>query len=296
MNYQGSYCALITPFKDGELDKTSFKNIIEFHKENGTRGIIPCGTTGESATLSHDEHKLVVELAIEYSDNKLQVVAGTGSNSTEEAILLTKHAKMAGADSALIVVPYYNKPTQKGLKEHYLKIADAIDLPIFIYNIPGRSVVDMNDDIICELSLHKNIIGIKDATNDLTRPLRLKRNISHKKFFQLSGEDGTQLAYLTQGGDGVISVTANIAPKLVSKMHNCWFQGNFEEAMSINKKLSYINDLLFVESNPCPVKYAAHLLGMCNYEIRLPLTKINKESEIKIKEEIKKLSLSFSLS
>ena len=154
----------------------------------------------------------------------------------------------------------------------------------------------MNDDIICELSLHKNIIGIKDATNDLTRPLRLKRNISHKKFFQLSGEDGTQLAYLTQGGDGVISVTANIAPKLVSKMHNCWFQGNFEEAMSINKKLSYINDLLFVESNPCPVKYAAHLLGMCNYEIRLPLTKINNESEIKIKEEIKKLSLSFSLS
>ena len=239
---------------------------------------------------------MVVELAIEYSDNKLQVVAGTGSNSTEEAILLTKHAKMAGADSALIVVPYYNKPTQKGLKEHYLKIADAIDLPIFIYNIPGRSVVDMNDDIICELSLHKNIIGIKDATNDLTRPLRLKRNISHKKFFQLSGEDGTQLAYLTQGGDGVISVTANIAPKLVSKMHNCWFQGNFEEAMSINKKLSYMNDLLFVESNPCPVKYAAHLLGMCNYEIRLPLTKINNESEIKIKEEIKKLSLSFSLS
>ena len=183
----------------------------------------------ESLTLSHEEHKLVVELAIEFAEGKMQVIAGTGSNSTKEAIIFTEHAKSAGADSALIVVPYYNKPSQRGLKEHYLKIADAVDLPIFIYNIPGRSVIDMSDQTILDLSFHQNIIGIKDATNDLTRPLKLKKMISHKKFFQLSGEDGTQLAYLAQGGDGVISVTANIAPNLVSTMHDEWFAGNYNE-------------------------------------------------------------------
>ena len=294
MNYQGSNCALITPIKNGDIDKKSFKNIIKWHIKSGTKGIIPCGTTGESPTLSHEEHKLVVELALEYSDNQLRVIAGTGSNSTEEAISFTKHAKSAGANSALVVVPYYNKPSQMGLKEHYLKIADSSDLPLFIYNIPGRSVVDMNDDTIYELSLHENIIGIKDATNDLTRPIRLKKNITHKKFFQLSGEDGTQLAYLAHGGDGVISVTANIAPKLVSSLHDEWFKENYKEAMSINEKLANINNLLFIESNPCPVKYAAYLLGMCEYEIRLPLVKINQENEIKIKEEIESLSLSFT--
>ena len=183
MNYQGSYCALITPFKNGSVDRDSFKNIIEWHIKNGTKGIIPCGTTGESPTLSHEEHKLVVELAIEYSENKLSVIAGTGSNSTKEAVSFTKHAKLAGADSALVVVPYYNKPSQSGLKEHYLKIADSVDLPLFIYNIPGRSVVDMNDETIFELSLHDNIIGIKDATNDLTRPLKLKKILLIKNFF-----------------------------------------------------------------------------------------------------------------
>ena len=293
MNYQGSYCAIITPFKNGSVDRDSLKNIIKWHIKNGTKGIIPCGTTGESPTLSHEEHKSVVEMAIEYSENKLSVIAGTGSNSTNEAVSFTKHAKSAGADSALVVVPYYNKPSQSGLKEHYLKIADSVDLPLFIYNIPGRSVVDMSDETIFELSLHDNIIGIKDATNDLTRPLKLKRNITHKKFFQLSGEDGTQLAYLAQGGDGVISVTANIAAKLVSSMHDEWFKENYKEAMRINEKLSNINNLLFIESNPCPVKYAAHLLGMCDYEVRLPLMKIDQENEIKIKEEIKNLSLSF---
>ena len=293
MNYQGSYCALITPFKNGTVDRNSFKNIIKWHIKNGTKGIIPCGTTGESPTLSHEEHKLVVELAIEYTENKIKVIAGTGSNSTKEAITFTKHAKLAGADSALVVVPYYNKPSQLGLKEHYLKIADSVDLPLFIYNIPGRSVVDLNDESVFDLSMHENIIGIKDATNDLTRPIKLKRNITHKKFFQLSGEDGTQLAYLAHGGDGVISVTANIAPKLVSSMHDEWFKENFKLAMSINEKLVNLNNLLFVESNPCPVKYAASLLRMCDYEIRLPLTKITKENEKKIKEEILNLSLSF---
>ncbi len=294
MNYQGSYCALITPFKNGDIDKSSFENIIKWHIRNGTKGIIPCGTTGESPTLSHEEHKLVVELAIEYANNEIQVIAGTGSNSTKEAIAFTNHAKTAGADSALVVVPYYNKPSQVGLKEHYLKIADSVDLPIFIYNIPGRSVIDMNDETIFDLSLHQNIIGIKDATNDLTRPLKIKKIIKHKKFYQLSGEDGTQLAYLAQGGDGVISVTANIAPKLVSSMHDAWFKGNYEEAMKTNYKLSNINDLLFIESNPSPVKFAASILGMCENEIRLPLAKINKENEAKISEEMENLSLSFS--
>ena len=294
MNYQGSYCALITPFKNGDIDKSSFEKIIKWHIRNGTKGIIPCGTTGESPTLSHEEHKLVVELAIEYANNEIQVIAGTGSNSTKEAIAFTNHAKTAGADSALVVVPYYNKPSQVGLKEHYLKIADSVDLPIFIYNIPGRSVIDMNDETIFDLSLHQNIIGIKDATNDLTRPLKIKKIIKHKKFYQLSGEDGTQLAYLAQGGDGVISVTANIAPKLVSSMHDAWFKGNYEEAMKTNYKLSNINDLLFIESNPSPVKFAASILGMCENEIRLPLAKINKENEAKISEEMGNLSLSFS--
>ena len=294
MNYQGSYCALITPFKNGDIDKSSFENIIKWHIRNGTKGIIPCGTTGESPTLSHEEHKLVVELATEYANNEIQVIAGTGSNSTKEAIAFTNHAKTAGADSALVVVPYYNKPSQVGLKEHYLKIADSVDLPIFIYNIPGRSVIDMNDETIFDLSLHQNIIGIKDATNDLTRPLKIKKIIKHKKFYQLSGEDGTQLAYLAQGGDGVISVTANIAPKLVSSMHDAWFKGNYEEAMKTNYKLSNINDLLFIESNPSPVKFAASILGMCENEIRLPLAKINKENEAKISEEMENLSLSFS--
>ena len=294
MNYQGSYCALITPFKDGVLDRNSFKNIIKWHIKNGTKGIIPCGTTGESPTLSHEEHKLVVELAIEFAEGKMQVIAGTGSNSTQEAIIFTEHAKSAGADSALIVVPYYNKPSQRGLKEHYLKIADAVDIPIFIYNIPGRSVIDMSDQTILDLSFHQNIIGIKDATNDLTRPLKLKKMISHKKFFQLSGEDGTQLAYLAQGGDGVISVTANIAPNLVATMHDEWFAGNYNDAIKINEKLSNINSLLFIESNPSPVKYAASVLGMCDYEIRLPLSRMDKENEIKLKEELKNLSLSYS--
>ena len=294
MNYQGSYCALITPFKNGDIDKSSFEKIIRWHIRNGTKGIIPCGTTGESPTLSHEEHKLVVELATEYANNEIQVIAGTGSNSTKEAIAFTNHAKTAGADSALVVVPYYNKPSQVGLKEHYLKIADSVDLPIFIYNIPGRSVIDMNDETIFDLSLHQNIIGIKDATNDLTRPLKIKKIIKHKKFYQLSGEDGTQLAYLAQGGDGVISVTANIAPKLVSSMHDAWFKGNYEEAMKTNYKLSNINDLLFIESNPSPVKFAASILGMCENEIRLPLAKINKENEAKISEEMENLSLSFS--
>ena len=293
MKYQGSYCALITPFKGDEFDEQSFIKIIEWHIKNGTQGIVPCGTTGESPTLSHDEHKKVVELAVETSGGALQVIAGTGSNSTKEAISLTKHAKQCGADSALVVVPYYNKPSQEGLKKHFLKIADTVDLPIFIYNIPGRSVVDMSNETIEKLSEHENIIGIKDASNDLSRPNYIKKYIKHKKFFQLSGEDGTQLAFLAQGGDGVISVSANIVPNMIADLHNSWFSGDYSKAMNIDLELMELNNVLFLESNPCPVKYAASTLGMCDYELRLPLSKITQTNEKIIDKVLKSLNIDF---
>ena len=294
MKYQGSYCALITPFKNDAFDEKSFRRIIKWHISQGTKGIIPCGTTGESPTLSHEEHKKVVEVAIEASEQKLQVIAGTGSNSTNEAISLTEHAKKAGADSALVVVPYYNKPSQSGLIEHFLKIADSVDLPIFIYNIPGRSVVDMHNETIQKLSEHENIIGVKDASNDLSRPTYINKFIKHKKFFQLSGEDATQMGFLAQGGDGVISVTANIAPRKISDLHNYWFKGDTLKALSIDEELVELNNILFVESNPCPIKFAASKLGMCDYELRLPLTKITKNNQNSISKIIEDLKLNFS--
>ncbi|MDA9558841.1 4-hydroxy-tetrahydrodipicolinate synthase [Alphaproteobacteria bacterium] len=293
MNYRGSYCALITPFKDDAIDKDSLKKIIKWHISQGTKGVIPCGTTGESPTLSHNEHKEVVEIATEVADNKIQVMAGTGSNSTKEAIALTNHAREAGADSALVVVPYYNKPSQQGLIEHYLRIADAVPLPIFIYNIPGRSVIDMENETIEKLAEHENIIGIKDASNDLSRPTYINKYIKHKKFFQLSGEDATQMAFLAQGGDGVISVAANIVPKQISEMHDYWFSHEVSKAMVIDQSLVELYKALFIESNPCPVKYAAYKLGMCNNELRLPLTKITEINEKKMIKIIEKLKISY---
>lgn len=293
MNYKGSYCALITPFKEDAIDKDSLKKIIKWHISQGTKGVIPCGTTGESPTLSHNEHREVVEIVTEVANKKIQVMAGTGSNSTKEAIALTNHAREAGADSALVVVPYYNKPSQQGLIEHYLRIADAVPLPIFIYNIPGRSVIDMENETIEKLAEHENIIGIKDASNDLSRPTYLNKYIKHKKFFQLSGEDATQMAFLAQGGDGVISVAANILPKKISDMHNYWFSNKVSEAMVIDQSLAELYKALFIESNPCPVKYAAYKLGMCNYELRLPLTKITEINEQKMIKIIEKLKISY---
>ena len=293
MNYKGSYCALITPFKEDAIDKDSLKKIIKWHISQGTKGVIPCGTTGESPTLSHNEHREVVEIVTEVANKKIQVMAGTGSNSTKEAIALTNHAREAGADSALVVVPYYNKPSQQGLIEHYLRIADTVPLPIFIYNIPGRSVIDMENETIEKLAEHENIIGIKDASNDLSRPTYLNKYIKHKKFFQLSGEDATQMAFLAQGGDGVISVAANIVPKKISDMHNYWFSNKVSEAMVIDQSLAELYKALFIESNPCPVKYAAYKLGMCNYELRLPLTKITEINELKMIKIIEKLKISY---
>ena len=278
----GSIPALITPFNKDEVDYDSFQKIIEWSIEQGSHGFVPCGTTGESPTLSHDEHKNVVDVCIKIVDKRVPVIAGTGSNNTIEAIEFTKHAEESGADGALIVTPYYNKPTQEGLYLHYKKIAESTNLPIIIYNIPSRSIVDMSIETMIELSKIKNIIGVKDATNDLFRPLLTRTKIK-KEFCYLSGEDGTALAYLIQGGNGCISVTANIAPKLCSELHNHWKNKEIDKALQINLKLAKIHHALFIESSPGPVKYAAKLLNLCNAETRLPLAPINDSTKLIIK-------------
>ena len=279
----GSIPALITPFNKNSIDYDSFYKIIEWSLDQGSHGFVPCGTTGESPTLSHDEHKNVIEECIRVVDKRVPVIAGTGSNNTVEAIDFTNHAEKSGADGVLIVTPYYNKPTQEGLFYHYKKISDSTKLPIIIYNIPGRSVVDMTIDTMVKLSKLDNIIGVKDATNDLFRPL-LTRAFIKKNFCYLSGEDGTVVPYLSQGGQGCISVTANIAPKLCAKLHNDWREWKFEQVFSINLKLAKIHHALFVESSPGPVKYAAHLLGLCSSETRLPLVPINDSTKNLVKE------------
>ena len=278
----GSIPALITPFNKSEVDYDSFQKIIEWSIEQGSHGFVPCGTTGESPTLSHDEHKNVVDVCIKIVDKRVPVIAGTGSNNTIEAIEFTKHAEESGADGALIVTPYYNKPTQEGLYLHYKKIAESTNLPIIIYNIPGRSIVDMSIETMVELSKIKNIIGVKDATNDLFRPLLTRTKIK-KDFCYLSGEDGTALAYLIQGGNGCISVTANIAPKLCSELHNHWKNKEIDKALQINLKLAKIHHALFIESSPGPVKYAAELLNLCSAETRLPLAPIKDSTKLIIK-------------
>lgn len=274
----GSIPALITPFKNGKVDYNSFHKIIEWSIGQGSHGFVPCGTTGESPTLSHEEHKKVIEECIKAVDNRIPVIAGTGSNNTIEAIEFTKHAEEFGANGALVVTPYYNKPTQDGLYSHYRKIAESTSLPIIIYNIPGRSIVDMSINTMTELSKINNIIGVKDATNDLFRPLLTRTKIK-KDFCYLSGEDGTALPYLAQGGNGCISVTANIAPKLCSDLHNHWRDKKIDEVLQINLKLAKIHHALFLESSPGPVKFAAELLNLCSSETRLPLVPIKESTK-----------------
>ena len=291
--FKGSNVALVTPFKDNELDEETYIKLINFHIENGTNGLVPAGTTGESPTLSHSEHEKVIELCINESKGKLPVIAGTGSNSTDEAIALTKHAEKAGADGALVVTPYYNKPTQEGLYQHYKSINDNTNLPIIIYNIPGRCVIDMSVDTMARLFELKNIAGVKDATGDLNRlDLTLKK--LGPEFIQLTGEDGLAFEFNKRGGVGIISVTANIAPKLCSDMqkYSKSKSGNeIKEAERIDQMLQPLHKSLFIESNPAPVKYAAKLLGLCNDEIRLPLVKIKKETEEKVKKTLKSANL-----
>ena len=288
--FKGSIPAVITPFVDDKVDYDSLTKVLNYLIDNGSHGLVPCGTTGESPTLSHDEHKKIIEETIRIADKRIPVIAGTGSNNTLEAIEYTNHAEKSGADAALIVTPYYNKPTQSGLYEHFKTIADKTNIPIIIYNIPGRSIVDMTIETMIELSKIKNIIGVKDATNDLFRPL-LTRKKMQNDFCYLSGEDGTALAYLAQGGHGCISVTANVAPKLCSEMHSAWQDGNISKAQEINLKLSSLHNALFIESSPGPVKYAASLLGLCNENTRLPLSEIKDDTKKVVKNCLQELQL-----
>ncbi len=291
--FKGSNVALITPFKDNNLDEANYIKLINFHLENNTNGLVPAGTTGESPTLSHKEHEKVIELCIKESKGKIPVIAGTGSNSTEEAVALTKHAEKVGADGALIVTPYYNKPTQEGLYQHYKTINDNTSLPIIIYNIPSRCVIDMSVDTMARLFELKNIAGVKDATGDLNRLDQTIKKLG-PEFIQLTGEDGLAFEFNKRGGVGMISVTANIAPKLCSDMQKyskSKSDNEIKEAERIDQMLQPLHKSLFIESNPAPVKYAAKLLGLCDDEIRLPLVKIKKETQEEVKKALSSAKL-----
>ena len=291
--FKGSNVALITPFKNNELDVDTYIKLIHFHIDNGTHGLVPAGTTGESPTLSHEEHQKVIELCIKESKGKIPVIAGTGSNSTKEAISLTKHAEKVGADAALVVTPYYNKPTQEGLYQHYKAINDNCGIPIIIYNIPSRSVIDMTVDTMERLFELKNIAGVKDATGNLDRATLQKERMGNE-FILLTGEDGNVLEFNKRGGVGSISVTANIAPKLCSDFQNFSKSNNsneIKEAERINDLLQPVHKALFIESNPSPVKYAAKLLNLCSDEVRLPLVQVTDLT----KEAVKKALVSAKL-
>ena len=286
--FKGSNVALVTPFKGNSLDEDTYIKIINFHLENGTNGLVPAGTTGESPTLSHREHEKVIELCIQEAKGKIPVIAGTGSNSTTEAISLTEHAEKAGADGALIVTPYYNKPTQEGLYQHYKAINDKCGIPIIIYNIPGRSVIDMTVDTMARLFELKNIVGVKDATGDLNRVDETFKKIGNE-FIQLTGEDGLAYEYNKRGGVGCISVTANIAPKMCSDMQKFSKSQDKDEqkkAEEIDKKLQPVHKSLFIESNPSPVKYAAKLIGLCDDNVRLPLVTVLDETKAEVKKAL----------
>lgn len=281
--FQGSITALITPFSNGHLDEDAFQKFVDWQIEEGTDALVPCGTTGESPTLSHEEDMRITALCVEVAKGRVPVIAGTGSNSTDEAISLTAHAKKAGADAALVVTPYYNKPTQEGLYQHYRAIHDAVEIPLVIYNIPGRSIVDMSVETMARLAELPNIVGVKDATADLQRPWRTRQAIGDD-FAQLSGEDATIMPFLVQGGHGCISVTANVAPRLCAELHDAWRARDVDRAMRINDRLMPLHEALFIESSPAPVKYAAHLLGLCENRLRLPLVSVQPETEARVRD------------
>tara|TARA_Y100001970_G_C14064372_1_gene765885 strand:+ start:12 stop:896 length:885 start_codon:yes stop_codon:yes gene_type:complete len=288
--FKGSIVALITPFKNNKIDEDRYASLIHYHISNGTKGLVPAGTTGESPTLDHDEHKKVIEIAIKESNGKIPVIAGTGSNSTSEAIELSKHAEKAGANALLIVTPYYNKPTQEGLYQHYKTINDNVGIPIIIYNIPPRSVVDMSVDTMARLFELKNIAGVKDATADLNRvDLQLKK--MGPEFIQLSGEDGTAMEFNSRGGVGCISVTANVAAKLCSEFQDASLKREDKDSVKktkeINNKLMPLHKALFIESNPSPVKYAASLLNLSSADVRLPLVKLTEKTKKEVEKALK---------
>ncbi len=284
-----TFTALVTPFKNNRVDEKSLEKLVEFQIQNGVDGIVPCGTTGESPTLSHEEHNLVIDLCVKIAAKRVKVMAGTGSNSTSEAIMMTNHAKEIGADSCLVVAPYYNKPTPEGIYQHF-KALDACGIPLIIYNIPGRSVINISDENMARISELKNVVGIKDATGDLARVASL-RLLVKKEFSYLSGEDATVVGFNAMGGNGVISVTSNIAPKMVSDLQKFTTQGDFKSALKIQDQLTALHATLFCETNPIPIKYAASLMGLCSSEIRLPLVEPSATTKARIEQEMKKLNL-----
>ena len=286
---KGSIVALITPFDNGSLSEKDYVKLINYHLENGTNGIVPGGTTGESPTLSHNEHKKIIEIAIKECKGKIPVIAGTGSNSTKEAVELSQFAEKAGSDALLVVTPYYNKPTQEGLYQHYKKINDSVGIPIIIYNIPSRSVIDMEIDTMAKLFELKNIVGVKDATGDLDRVDKQLKAMG-REFIQLTGNDDNALEFNRRGGVGAIGVTANVAAKFSSDFQKA-SQEDLKKASELDKLLQPLHSSLFIESNPSPVKYAASILGMCKPEVRLPLVEIRDETKIKVKEALKVANL-----
>lgn len=289
--FQGSLTALITPFAaSGAVDARAFQDFVDWQISQGTEGVIPVGTTGESPTLTHDEHKQVVELCVEAAGGRVPVIAGTGSNSTHEAIDFTRHAKASGADAALVVTPYYNKPTQEGLYQHYKAIHDAVDLPIVIYNIPGRCIVDMSVETMARLAKLPNIVGVKDATNDLARPLATRLAIG-PEFCMLSGEDATIAAFLAQGGHGCISVTANVAPALCAQLHKAWRERDMATFEDVRDRLMPLHAAMFCETSPGPVKVGASLLGKCSPATRLPMVPVQESSRVVVEAAMRKAGL-----
>jgi 4-hydroxy-tetrahydrodipicolinate synthase len=282
-SFRGSFTALVTPFKNGSLDEKAYRGLVDWQIQEGTNGLVPVGTTGESPTLSHDEHKQAVEWCIDEADGRVPVIAGSGSNSTSEAIELSRHAEKAGADAVLIVTPYYNKPTQEGMYQHFKAINDAIGIPIIIYNIPPRSVIDMSVDTMKRLFELKNISGVKDATGNVLR-VSQERAAMGPDFNQLSGEDGIALGYMAHGGHGCISVTSNVAPRLCAEFQAACLKGDFAAALKIQDKLLPLHQHLFIETNPSPAKYALSLLGKCADTVRLPMVPLSDKSKSVVRE------------
>ena len=288
--FSGAFTALITPFKNGRVDEEAFVKLVEWQIEQGIHGLVPVGTTGESPTLSHEEHDLVIELCVKTVAGRVPVIAGAGSNSTAEAVRLAKHAESVGADGVLIVSPYYNKPTQAGLFAHFNAVAEAVSVPVIVYDIPGRSIVKVDDNTMAALAKIENIAGVKDATADAARPTRLLNQIG-EGFAQLSGEDATSLPYLAAGGHGCISVVSNIAPALCAQMHEAFAKGDVARAQEINRQIMPLHDGMFTEASPGPVKYAAKLLGICEAGTRLPLVEISDDSKKVVEEALRAAKL-----
>lgn len=288
--FKGSYTALITPFKNDKIDEDAFRRIVEWQINEGTHGLVPVGTTGESPTLDYGEHKRVIDLTVEVAKKRVPVIAGTGSNSTSEAIELSRYAEKAGADGLLIVTPYYNKPTQEGLYQHYKAINDAVGIPIIIYNIPGRSIVDMSVATMARCAELKNIAGVKDATANLARVTQ-QRLACGTGFCQFSGEDATALGFMAHGGHGCISVASNVAPRLCADFQNACLRNDYQAALALQDRLMVLHDVMFVETNPGPVKYAMSRLGLCSPEMRLPMVPVSEATRKTVDQALAKLGL-----